>query len=65
MHKYYSPSIEEVRIAEEMLKLSKIAEEDNKGVAIVNGKFVGPPMVAQAKKVINRHKEILKRKSKE
>ena len=39
-----------------MLELSKVAEEDNKGVAIVDGKFVGPPMVAQAKKVLNRHK---------
>lgn len=53
-HRYFSPSIEEVESAKEMLRLSEEAEKMNKGVAVMNGKFVGPPMVITAKKVLRK-----------
>lgn len=52
VHEYFTPSPKEVEEAEEMLKLAAEAQKDGKGVAVVNGKFIGPPMVLNAKKVI-------------
>jgi citrate lyase subunit beta/citryl-CoA lyase len=37
-----------------MLRMKDEAEKDNKGVAIMNGKFIGPPMVATAKKILQK-----------
>lgn len=59
-HKYYSPSKQEVSEAEEMLRLDKEARLNNKGVAIMNGKFIGPPFVSKAKKIINKNNLIVK-----
>jgi len=56
VHKYFSPTDEEIEEAKEMLRLSELAEKDGKGVAVMNDKFIGPPMVAVAKKVIKRGK---------
>jgi len=53
-HKYFTPSKSEVTDAKEMLSLSAEAEKSNKGVAVMNGKFVGPPMVIAAKKIIEK-----------
>jgi len=41
VHKYYSPTDQEIDDAIEMLKLAKQAEENGEGVAIINGKFIG------------------------
>jgi citrate lyase subunit beta/citryl-CoA lyase len=49
-HQYYTPSEQEVSDAEEMLLLSAEAQREGKGVAVKNGKFIGPPMVLAAKK---------------
>ena len=54
VHKYFSPSDEEVSEAEEMLNLYEKAKINNKGVAILNGKFIGPPMVISAKKILKK-----------
>jgi len=54
IHQYFSPSKEEVEEAQEMLKLAKEAEREGKGVAVKNGKFIGPPMVLSAKKTIEK-----------
>ena len=62
-HKYFSPSKEEVDDAEEMLKLDKEAQKENKGVAIKDGKFIGPPMVLSAKKTLSKH-QLIQQKSK-
>lgn len=53
-HRYFSPSAKEARRAREMLKLSEIAAQDGKGVAVIDGKFIGPPMVIVAKKILER-----------
>ena len=49
VHKYYSPSEEQVMWAEEMLRLSEEAIAQGKGVAVKDNKFIGPPMVKMAK----------------
>jgi citrate lyase subunit beta/citryl-CoA lyase len=51
-HQYFSPSEQEVEDAREMLRLSAEAEKEGKGVAVMNGKFIGPPMVLSARKML-------------
>ena len=62
VHKYFSPGLQDVAEASEMLRLSEEAERDGKGVAVLEGRFVGPPMVTAAMKVLRRH-EIIRRKT--
>ena len=54
VHQYYTPSEKEVLDAKAMLDLYKQAEKENRGVAVFNGKFVGPPMVIAAEKTLKR-----------
>ena len=56
IHKYYSPSEEEILWAEEMLQLSQEAISLGKGVAVKDNKFIGPPMVKMAKDILRKHK---------
>ncbi|MBB4120086.1 citrate lyase subunit beta/citryl-CoA lyase [Mesonia hippocampi] len=58
VHRYFSPSEQDIYEAEEILRLDKEARENNQGVAIMNGKFVGPPFVLKAKKVLKKAKAI-------
>lgn len=55
VHQYYSPSEEEVAWAAEMLQLSEEAVLQGKGVAVKDGKFIGPPMVKMAKNILKKH----------
>ena len=55
-HRYYTPSEQEISDAEEMLRLFNEAQAMNKGVAVLNGKFIGPPMVVAAKKILKKAK---------
>lgn len=59
VHRYYSPSEQDVYEAQEILRLDKEARENNQGVAIMNGKFVGPPFVLKANKVLEKHNKII------
>lgn len=61
VHDYYSPDKLEVKEAEEMLTLYAQAQHEDKGVAMINGKFIGPPMVLTAKEIINKNKLIEKK----
>ena len=63
VHKYFSPTEEEVSWASEMLQLFEEAESQGKGVAMKENKFIGPPMVKMARNIIDRHNRI-QRKSK-
>lgn len=65
VHKYFSPTTQETKEAKEMLKLASEAEKEGKGVAVLNNKFIGPPMVAMAKKTLDRHNKINNRKKNE
>lgn len=55
VHKYYSPSAEQVAWAEEMLRLSEEAVLQGKGVAVKNNKFIGPPMVKMARSILAKN----------
>jgi citrate lyase subunit beta / citryl-CoA lyase len=57
-HKYFSPTEQEISDAKEILKLSEQAYAENKGVAIINNKFIGPPMIITAKKTLNKLERI-------
>ena len=59
VHKYFSPSKQEVEDAKEMLRLYEESKKEDKGVAVKDGKFIGPPMVVAAKKILERHSLIL------
>jgi len=61
VHQYFSPSEEEVQDAEEMLQLSYEAEKEGKGVAVKGNKFIGPPMVLNAKRRLKKNRLILQK----
>ena len=48
----------EIEEANEILQLAEEANRQNKGVAIINGKFIGPPLVVKAKNIIKKKKLI-------
>lgn len=58
VHKYFSPSDEEVLWAKEMLSLSEEAQNMGKGVAVKDNKFIGPPMVKMAQNILDKHNKI-------
>lgn len=53
-HRAYSPSQQEIQKAQEIFELAERAEAEGKGVAYFEGRFVGPPLVKAAKKIIAR-----------
>ena len=61
-HQYFSPSEEEVAWAKEMVELADEAVREGKGVAVKEGKFIGPPMVKMAKNIMAKHNQIEARK---
>lgn len=61
-HQYFSPSEEEVVWAREMVELSEEAIREGKGVAVKEGKFIGPPMVKMAKNIMAKQNQIERRK---
>lgn len=62
-HQYFSPSEEEVEWAKEMVELAEEAQREGKGVAVKDNKFIGPPMVKMAKRIIEKSNKIEQRKS--
>jgi citrate lyase subunit beta / citryl-CoA lyase len=54
VHRYFTPSEDEVKEANEMLKMADEAQKEGKGVAFMNGKFIGPPMVQNAKNILKK-----------
>ena len=62
VHKNFSPSQKEVEDAKEMLRLADKAKKEGKGVAVINGRFIGPPMSIAAKKIIEKDRLIRKKK---
>lgn len=65
VHQYYSPSEEEVAWASEMVELAEEAVREGNGVAVKEGKFIGPPMVKMAKNIMAKHNQILWKTTKE
>ncbi|MFC0876133.1 HpcH/HpaI aldolase/citrate lyase family protein [Saccharicrinis sp. FJH2] len=63
VHSYFSPNTKEIQDAEEMLFLAKEAAARGMGVAVKDNKFIGPPMVLKAKKILKKQ-ELIKKRSK-
>jgi len=57
-HRYFSPTQQEYEDALDMLRLYEEAKKEDKGVAVKNGKFIGPPMVLTANKTISKYRKI-------
>lgn len=64
VHKYFSPTDEEVSDAKKMVNAFNDSQKKGMGVAIVDGKFVGPPLVKNALKTLDRHKIIIDKANK-
>ncbi len=60
VHQYYSPTEKEIIHSKEILKSDEEARKNGVGVAIINGKFIGPPFVAKAKKILKKNENIIK-----
>lgn len=54
----YSQSAEEIEVAEAIISASELATSQGKGIVVVDGNFVSPPTVKQAKKLLERAKRI-------
>lgn len=54
VNQYFSPSEEEITWAEDMVQLTAEAKAEGKGVAVKEGKFIGPPMLKMAEKILNK-----------
>lgn len=61
VHKYYSPTTKEIEHALEIIRLNEIAEKEGKGVAVIDGKFIGPPIMISARKILKKHELISKK----
>jgi citrate lyase subunit beta/citryl-CoA lyase len=57
----FSPNEHEYSEAREFLRLYEEAKKINMGVAIINGKFVGPPLVIKSENIIARYEAIRNR----
>ena len=62
VNQYFSPSKEEIAWAEEMVQLTEEAKAEGKGVAVKDNKFIGPPMLKMAEKILYKNEIILSRK---
>ena len=63
VHHYYSPTVEEIEWAQEMIYLSEEAQKEGKVVAVKDNKFIGPPMVKMAKNILKKQ-ELIELKAK-
>lgn len=53
-HKYFSPSESELADAHELIRINALALAESKGVAIREGKFIGPPLIDAANYIISK-----------
>ena len=54
VHHYFTPTDEEFEWANDMIELSEEAFKLGKGVAVKDGKFIGPPMLKMANNIIRK-----------
>lgn len=60
-HRFFSPSEKEVEDARTMLRLAEEAQGRDKGVAIIDGRFIAPPMIRIARGILERDALIARR----
>jgi len=58
VHRYFSPSDEEIKWANEIINLSVEVEKKGQGVAVIGDKFIGPPMIKMAENILSKYKAI-------
>jgi citrate lyase subunit beta/citryl-CoA lyase len=58
IHQYFSPSAEEVAHAKRIIELCDMAVAQGKGVAYMEGKLIGPPMIKDARNILAIHHAI-------
>lgn len=58
VHKYYSPSENDIRWAKDILTLSRQIDKEDMGVAFKAGQFIGPPIVKKAYKILQKQQLI-------
>lgn len=56
VHQYYSPTEQAYLDALEILELYEKSQNEGRGVAVINNKFIGPPMVEMSKRIIKKYK---------
>ena len=61
INRCFSPTAREVAESEEILRLDAEARRDGKSVALIDGRFIGPPLVATARRVLRRHELVVAR----
>jgi len=57
-HEYYSPNIKEIEYARKVIDLSDKAAKKGISVTIMENKFIGPPFVKKAKKILQKYELI-------
>ncbi|WP_353087233.1 CoA ester lyase [Flavobacterium sp.] len=62
VNEVFSPTAQEYEDSKNFLRLYAEAQKINKGVAIIEGKFVGPPLITKSKDIIARVELIEKRR---
>ena len=62
-HRVFSPSEEQVGWAEEIIFLSEEARKEGRGVAYLNNKFIGPPMLKMAEEILKKNRLCNKEKN--
>ena len=62
VNSYFAPSEEEVAWAMEMVQLSEESVREGNGVAVKDGKFIGPPMLKMANTILEKYQMIKNRK---
>jgi len=60
IHRYYTPSHADFEQAQEIVKLYQNSQKEGVGVAILNGKFIGPPLAAKAQTIIDKYNKASK-----
>ncbi len=63
VHEIYTPSPEDVAEAKTFVREAEIATQKGTGIVIVDGRFISPPTLKAAKKLLERHEAIENMKS--
>ena len=53
-HATYTPSRDEINYAKDVVAAAEAARKEGRGIAVVNGKFISPPTLKAARKVLAR-----------
>jgi len=57
-NRYYTPSPEEIERSEQIVALSEEIYDGKRSIAVIDGNFIGPPLVRSAKKLLARYEII-------